>query len=203
MPFTIGLNWEVLPINNEIMKALEFVVREIREDRPFVHEIQVAPSEIDLEIADAQFAGPVHSHIQLLRSNQNVYVKGEFLASVVVECRRCIEPLEAEITSEIGLYFCHSEKPGSVDPGLIEAGERYYSGDTIDLCEDVRQSLVLEIPIWSLCIESCKGLCPKCGENLNIAECNCSESEAPSSPFSALADLLEKSERSQNDSESI
>lgn len=185
------------------MKALEFVVREIREDSPYVHEIQVAPSEIDLELEDAQFAGPIHSRIQLLRSNQNVYVKGDFSASVVVECRRCVEPIETEVTSEIGLYFSHSGKPESVDPSLIEAGERYYSGDTIDLCEDVRQSLVLEIPIWPLCVESCKGLCPKCGENLNIAECNCRGSEDASSPFSALADLLERSENPQNGSDSL
>ena len=201
MLFTIGLSWDIPPIN-KLMKALEFVVREIREDRPYFHEIQVVPSEIDLEVEDAQFAGTVHSRIQLLRSNQNVYVKGDFSASVVVECRRCVEPIETEITSEIGLYFSHSEKPKSIGSSLLEAGERYYSGDTIDLCEDVRQSLVLEIPAWPLCVESCKGLCPQCGENLNIAECNCCESKASSSPFSALADLLEQSERPQNDSDS-
>ena len=42
------------------------------------------------------------------------------------------------------------------------------------------RALVLEIPTWSLCSETCKGLCPECGTDLNTTECSCEMTDEPS-----------------------
>jgi uncharacterized protein len=67
------------------------------------------------------------------------------------------------------------------------------------LSEEVRQALTLEIPPWSLCSESCQGLCPHCGENLNTTNCGCHIPKDGFSPFAALTDLLSRSDRAVGD----
>ena len=174
------------------MKGLEFTVKDILEGELDIREIQVSPLEVDLEVEDVKFAAPVHSHIQFLRHNQGIYVKANFSTSVAVECRRCIEPVDTDIMAVVELPFCQADEPEKIDPSLIDSGEQHYSGETLDLAEDARQALVLEIPIWPLCSESCKGLCSTCGTNLNVAECSCDEPAESSSPFATLSSLWDE-----------
>ena len=171
------------------MKGLEFTVTEIPEDNLVIRELQISPSEIGLMGEDFKTISLVHSHIQFLRHNQNIYTKAQFSTSLVVECRRCIESLETEIVADVELQFCQVDDPEKMDPRLLDAGERHYSSEVIDLSEDACHGLVLEIPEWPLCSESCKGLCKSCGTNFNTDECDCHDIAESSSPFSALSDL--------------
>ena len=177
------------------MKTLEFIVREISDNQLARHEVWVPPAEIDLELEEAQFVGEIHGHLQLSRRAEDVYVKGSFSASVEVACRYCIEPFAIGISGDIEGQFYPADVATPPDPWQADTGERYYLGDTIDLSEEVRQSLILEVPNWPLCSETCKGLCPQCGENLNVTDCDCHISEERSSPFAALADLLDSPDR--------
>jgi len=76
-----------------------------------------------------------------------------------------------------------------------EADEHYYDGETLDISEDVRQGLILEIPAWPLCSEMCKGLCTECGAELNREACSCETPDEPAvaaaNPFSVLSKMLE------------
>lgn len=177
------------------MKTLEFIVREISDSQPARHEVWVPPAEIDLDLEEAQFVEDIHGHIQLSRYEQDVYVKGSFSVSVELECGCCIEPFATSISGDIEVQFYPTDVTAPSNPWQMDTGERYYLGDTIDLSEEVRQSVILEIPNWPLCSENCKGLCPQCGENLNVTNCDCHISEESSSPFAALADLLDPSDR--------
>ncbi len=177
------------------MKTLEFIVREISDNQSARHEVWVPPAEIDLELEEAQFVGEIHGHLQLSRRAEDVYVKGSFSTSVEVECRCCVESFTTSILGDIEVQFCPADATTPSAPWQADTGERYYLGDTIDLSEEVRQSLILEIPNWPLCSETCKGLCPQCGENLNVTDCGCQIAEEASSPFAALADLLDRSDR--------
>ena len=64
----------------------------------------------------------------------------------------------------------------------------------LDLREAIRQNLLLALPMQPLCKETCAGLCPQCGKNLNEGSCNC---QPPiDERLSALADLLKGVESS-------
>lgn len=63
-------------------------------------------------------------------------------------------------------------------------------GDSADLDDIVRTVFVLNLDSKLLCREDCKGLCPKCGKNLNDGPCNCQKELDPR--FAALKQLLEK-----------
>ena len=60
----------------------------------------------------------------------------------------------------------------------------------IDVDEALVEQILLELPMRHLCKEDCKGLCPKCGCDLNKNECNCVLSE-PDPRFDVLRKLLE------------
>lgn len=171
------------------MKALEFTVMESPKGDPVIRELEVSPSEIDLTGEDFEIVAPVHCHILFLRQNQNIYTKAQFSTSLLVSCRRCMESLETDIVADVELQFVQVDAPEKMDPRLVDAGERHYTGEAIDLSDDARQGLVLEIPVWPLCSESCNGLCASCGANLNLDTCDCGELEESSSPFSALSKL--------------
>ncbi|MFH1733516.1 MAG: DUF177 domain-containing protein [bacterium] len=62
----------------------------------------------------------------------------------------------------------------------------------IDLAQDIRDLLILELPTKVLCDEECKGLCLNCGANLNREACSCQDK--PSDPrWDALKKLRNKS----------
>ena len=50
----------------------------------------------------------------------------------------------------------------------------YYEEETIDLDPIILEQIVLQIPMRVVCRETCRGLCPQCGTNLNISSCTCS-----------------------------
>jgi uncharacterized protein len=60
------------------------------------------------------------------------------------------------------------------------------------LLEDVlREQVLLSLPARTLCREDCKGLCPRCGHNLNTDPCECDP--APADPrWAALSDLASR-----------
>ena len=63
-------------------------------------------------------------------------------------------------------------------------------GQSVDLEEIIRTIFVLNMDSKLLCRDDCKGICPKCGKNLNDGPCSCREE--PDSRFAALGRLLEK-----------
>jgi uncharacterized protein len=49
----------------------------------------------------------------------------------------------------------------------------FYTGDELDIQTLINEQIVLALPMKPLCREECRGLCPECGTNFNIASCEC------------------------------
>ena len=69
------------------------------------------------------------------------------------------------------------------DEGVI-----FFNGEEIDLMEGIQEQAVLAFPIQPLCQHHCKGLCPKCGANLNKGDCGC-DRRSRNSQFAVLKNL--------------
>lgn len=93
-----------------------------------------------------------------------------------VECSRCIERFEMPLETGFSVVLYRGEAPRGVDDDdlvlLAEADESGY-----DIFPRVRETVILELPIRFLCDEDCKGLCPRCGANLNEGSCDCGPAE--------------------------
>lgn len=175
-----------------IKDTLVFDMKDLRHEDFKEYEALVPPASLSLNYEEAEFVKPLSCAIRLFRQgDDNVYVTADIETEISVECRRCITPFEVDITTKLELLF----SIGSESSEESEADERYYDGETLDISEDVRQMLVLEIPAWSLCSETCEGLCLQCGAELNSDACSCEAADASSAPasnpFSVLSKMLE------------
>lgn len=175
-----------------IKDTLVFDMKDLRHEDFKAYEALVPPASLSLNYEEAEFVKPLSCAIRLVRQgDDNIYVTADIETEISVECRRCITPFAVDITTKLELLF----SIGSESSEESEADERYYDGETLDISEDVRQMLVLEIPAWSLCSETCEGLCLQCGAELNSDACSCETADtspaSASNPFSVLSKMLE------------
>ena len=175
-----------------IRDTLVFNVKDLRHEDFKEYEALVPSAPLGLTYEGAEFIKPLVCKVSLIRQGgDNIFVSAHINTTILVECRRCIKPFDVDVTTTFDLLFSMGNESSEPD----EEDERYYDGEILDISDDVRQALVLEIPTWSLCSETCKGLCPQCGTELNTAECSCEiadeTSASASNPFSVLSKILE------------
>jgi uncharacterized protein len=104
-----------------------------------------------------------------------VFVDGSLETTVATDCCRCLEIADFPVTSNFRYTFTPvGNQPGDEQELHSEDLEfGFYEDDIIDLDDLLFEQIMLQIPIRVLCKETCKGLCPHCGTNLNTAKCNC------------------------------
>lgn len=119
-------------------------------------------------------------------SVQDVEVDVEF------KCEKCLKPINKTVRIErFDKQFLLDEPREIDDPNDLYLVEKKYM--KIDLAEALRQEIILHFPVVLVCSESCKGICPKCGTNLNKKDCNCKhekEEEISEKPLAALKKLI-------------
>lgn len=92
-------------------------------------------------------------------------LKANLKTEVILSCSRCLERYKYPLDIEVIENFTQDEID---DDEIIRI-----SGSTIDLKQVCQDNILLAIPYKGLCKEDCKGLCQKCGTNLNYASCKC------------------------------
>jgi len=139
---------------------------------------------------DLQRAGPVRCEVILKRDGDaRVLLTGRIWTTLVLDCDRCAESYNLELDDSFKLDLEYA--PGkSADQGEHECSPSemdmiYLQEPAIELFEILTQQIFLMIPEKNLCSETCRGLCPGCGANLNLETCDCKK-DLKSSPFAVL-----------------
>jgi len=136
-----------------------------------------ATTQAELGAADPLFeglglvlAGPVRVAGRLHAAGEGrFYWQASLRAQMAGECRRCLVPVPVTVASDIRALFTQ-------DPDALEDPDCYplaRDATQIDLRPAVREELLLAVPQWVVCREDCRGLCPRCGEDLNAGPCGC------------------------------
>lgn len=99
------------------------------------------------------------------------------------ECRRCLSPIDGQLEGQVREIF---RRGGGADEGTYPMAE-----DHLNLRDMVMDALFSALPVLPLCRADCRGICPRCGAELNVAPCDCAEVEADPR-WSALDPLLGK-----------
>jgi uncharacterized protein len=132
-------------------------------------------------------AAPAHVSARLERLARRVRLRATTRAELVCPCGRCLAPVTLAVPVEFELSLVPEDEPTAPsgegrerDQGPVggsfraeEADEERYHGKVIDLAPILREQILLSLPAYPVCRESCKGLCPVCGQNLNERECGC------------------------------
>jgi len=130
---------------------------------------------LGLKVEWVEFPDPIKVNLRVLRSGKNYIGQGKVETVALFECSRCLKKYSQLLKSDI--KFLLKEENDQI---ILESEDRenlVQTGNFFRLDDLVRESLILSIPLKSLCQEDCKGLCPACGTDLNVATCKCKKEQ--------------------------
>ncbi len=154
--------------------VLRFVLRDISQGES-ARTAELAAADLDLLVADAEFAGPVRVELSLVRVDEQVQFRGRALLRVRQQCVRCLDPVECELQVPIEAV---ARRRGVRETDRLAAdGLILHDGEEIDLAGEVRELILLGIPQTPVCREDCPGLCPQCGAQRSAGACGCEKVE--------------------------
>lgn len=130
---------------------------------------------------------PVAELAATLTGERGVHVRGSLAAPLELECRRCLEAMPKTLELDLDLLFDRDVDPDSAEPEIYPLESE---ATVLDLGPVLREQLLLAVPGYPVCREECRGLCPKCGTNLNEDDCDCVLTE-PDPRWDALRKLKE------------
>ncbi|RCW61996.1 MULTISPECIES: YceD family protein [Halanaerobium] len=115
------------------------------------HDLEFVNREIEIE-------KPIELELEIFNTTDSFVIEGKLKAELILSCSRCLQKYSSPIELNISEDVLKSE---------MEDEEELY------LDEIVVDNIILSLPMKPLCSDSCKGICPECGQNLNEAECDC------------------------------
>ena len=119
---------------------------------------------------------PVSLAFDIFKNNDQFRLTGHTKSTLELPCSRCLEPLTIPVDLPFDLrYQPHTANTGEGEREIEEddLSTAFYENDEIDLGQLMREQFYLALPMKPLCSESCRGLCPVCGTNLNRSTCDC------------------------------
>ena len=117
---------------------------------------KIDPAALDLDTEIIKFREPINIAADISKVTSIVIANLVLEADMEVECGRCLENYAYKLKKKSQFNYPVSKNQ-----------------TVVDLDPDIREDIILEFPIKPLCKLDCKGLCPKCGQNLNEGGCSC------------------------------
>jgi len=146
----------------------------------------------DIKDINFTFVDDISIQIEVFRTGKNVFVSGLLNTTVELSCIKCLDDFDLPVEAEFHYNLCPSDEKELLLEKEINKADLdlfFYQGDIIDIVPLVREQILLNIPLYPLCHETCKGICPQCGSNLNHSLCQCDKEEAAGSKFEILKKL--------------
>ncbi|MFH1260032.1 MAG: DUF177 domain-containing protein [Elusimicrobiota bacterium] len=150
----------------------------IEQQELFLNYSEIIPGEELAGLAQVKAVHPIQVSLRMSEQSGEILGQGEIDLKVDFCCSNCLTVFPVEI--KLPWQF------------LIAVKE--ITGREIDLTPEINQIVFLNLPDFPRCRPDCRGLCPKCGENLNQGRCSCSSQEK-NSPFDVLNKFKLKREK--------
>lgn len=142
---------------------------------------------------DFSIPSPVTGHIELTRSDGGVYVSGELRARIMLVCSRCLKEFDRTLDIPVSIFYtCYAEAEREKELTAADMDVSYLPGGELDTAEVLLSQVCLEAPMKPLCKDDCKGICQKCGADLNAGKCGCKAEERIDPRLAALKDFKVK-----------
>jgi DUF177 domain-containing protein len=149
--------------------------------------------EEEAAAAEVSAIGPARARLQVTRSDREVIVSGMLTAELELQCSRCLRDFRKLLDVPVNVVYHPIDEFADERRELKdeEMDMGFYRGEEIDLQELVREQVLLNMQMKPLCTENCKGICPRCGADLNASGCKCETSQIDPR-LEVLKKLLEK-----------
>ena len=150
------------------------------------------PFAVSIDLSDLRYGeiNPVSEPVEASGTVRNtagvLMMTGSIHTKIHGVCDRCASDFDADVDMPLDVVLVTE----FADEDNEDEGVFPLEGDSANLEEIIRTVFVLNFDSKLLCKEDCKGLCCRCGKNLNDGPCNCQKELDPR--FAALKQLLEK-----------
>ena len=112
------------------------------------------PSTLDMEREDIHLREPFEVEAFITKTDAELIVKADIRCPLLMTCARCLEDFSSSVTTDAIFHY------------------KVHPADVVDITDEVRQEIILAYPMFPICQPGCKGLCSRCGQNLNLALCS-------------------------------
>ncbi|XP_057772850.1 large ribosomal RNA subunit accumulation protein YCED homolog 1, chloroplastic [Salvia miltiorrhiza] len=164
-------------------------------------------------VTDYPDGTPVLISVDVTRRKHKLRLDGIVRTVIALNCNRCGEPAAQSVYSNFALLLCEEPiaEPETINIGMIFGEEKLKTFETeedddasidlddqlyfppeqkvIDISKNIRDIIHVEITISAVCDPNCKGLCLKCGANLNISKCTCRQQKVEEKAHGPLGNL--------------
>jgi uncharacterized metal-binding protein YceD (DUF177 family) len=138
------------------------------------HRISETLESVQLDLDCSLFPREIEAQIQFDRQDPYLRLDCQLKTWIHRICDRCLADYDNPITADARLVFVLGAMLSH--PSEVADEIQYIPADSqeIDLSADLRDILMLSLPMKSLCRDDCRGLCSHCGQDLNEGLCLCS-----------------------------
>jgi uncharacterized protein len=150
-------------------------------------------SELDIQLDLAALTSPVVYRLSLWRIEDEIFLDGAVGYTIQYTCARCLKEYTKsyELPLNLVLQLVPDEQLKPLEDDDDQFVQVSAAATVYVLDQHLRDMIVLEVPLKPVCRETCRGLCPRCGANLNDEQCSCGE-KTPDPRWDALRKLSGK-----------
>jgi len=148
-------------------------------------QFSLRPEELGLTDADLPVVGKIETHGTISNGGDVLLLHAELTTQVRRQCARCLKEFVAPLETVVDERYYPAQAENLPEDAPT------YQFDIVDISEALREGLLLAEPVKVLCKADCKGLCPKCGADLNVEECRC-DKRSVDPRLAVLEALLQK-----------
>jgi uncharacterized protein len=144
-------------------------------------DLELSAESIGLAPADAILDGPLRVHLTLDRRGEEIWIRGKAQGQARLECSRCLASFAQNLDLEFDVFCAKVQHPNVVSHKAVDeedGGIHLHDGRVLSIDGEIREAVILGLPMKPLCREACAGLCPRCGEDLNQGPCRCASAAA-------------------------
>ena len=165
-----------------------------------VQDLRLHPEKFDLRWtaeADAaeltalpEVTGTVQFTGMAQLAGEGMRLQGHLHGEIAPACARCLEAIPMVVERDLDLLYQPESVIGEsaeVEIHTPDTDISFFAGPGVDVADVAREQILLALPMQPLCRPDCRGLCPRCGANLNQGACDCAPEADPR--WSALKTL--------------
>ena len=159
-------------------------------------DLFAAKGQFEINQPDCSLSEDIKLRGRLAKIEQDINFSGELQAILQVACTRCLNLFPYNLEAEIKIHFIPPGKErlmgNEIEIKETDIEQEIYEGGKVDLRGSVRDQVLLEVPLMNLCRKDCKGICSKCGNDLNSSQCECQNEGEIDPRFAVLKEIKYK-----------
>lgn len=138
--------------------------------------------------AEYSFPGGLEVSGKITKDMKALHLACRVSGKITTSCARCLKEITVPVDFELSeMMVRDSESEIAEDEDII-----VISGDEICIDDIVLNNFFMDLPGKFLCSPDCRGLCPKCGKDLNLGDCGCNDEETDPR-WAVLAEIMKNS----------